>query len=123
MTTEIIKNFNNITKNFLLQMSPYFGSSYHYYFNQMLKVNCIKPIEYYIKFACPIRDQILEEKESFLDDKNYENYVDKNGKKFIELLRLKSIWHKLDENSRANIWKIFQALLILAEDYVEKKSI
>ena len=122
MSTEKIKKFNNITKSFLLQMAPYVGTSYHYYFNQMLRVNCLKPIKYYIEFAIPVRDQILNEDEQFfLNYKNYENYVDKEGKKFIELLRLKHVWNDIDPDSKLNIWKIFQALLILSEDYVKFK--
>lgn len=122
MASEKIKKFNNITKSFLLQMAPYVGTSYHYYFNQMLRVNCLKPIKYYIQFAIPLRNQILNKDEQFfLDDKNYENYVDKDGKKFIELLRLKHVWDDIDPESKANVWKFFQALLILSEEYINIK--
>ena len=123
MSTQKIKSFNSIVKSFLLQMAPHLGTSYHYYFNQMLRVNAVAPIEQFVKFAIPLRDNILSKNEQFfLDDKNYEQYVKKeDSKSFVELLRLKDVWGELDEKSKENVWKIFQALLILSEEYLNLK--
>ena len=118
-----IKSFNSITKSFLQQMSPYLGTSYHYYFNQMIRVNAIAPIEQFGGYAIPLKNNIINKDEVFfLNDKNYEKYINKTDKNFIELLKLKDIWHKLDEPSKENVWKIFHALLILSEEYIEIKT-
>lgn len=122
MSTQKIKSFNGIVKSFLLQMAPHLGTSYHYYFNQMLRVNAIAPIEQFVKFAIPLREYIMNKDEQFfLNDENYVKYVKKDGKSFVELLRLKDIWGELDETSKENVWKIFQALLVLTEEYLDLK--
>ena len=36
-----------------------------------------------------------------------------------EILRLKDIYYKLDENSRKEVWSYFKALTILSEDYIK----
>ena len=122
MSTQKIKSFNSIVKSFLLRMAPHLGTSYHYYFNQMLRANAVAPIEQFVKFAIPLRENILSKDEKFfLDDSNYEKYVKKGEQSFVELLRLKDVWGQLDEKSKENVWKIFQALLILSEEYVTLK--
>jgi len=122
MSKEIIKNFNLILNSFLSQITPLVGNFYIKKFNLITKFNTTLPIENFIVHALPLRDKILNRDESYFADNS--NHMDKVGDDdFIinEILRLQNIYFKLDQTSRSNLWDIFQAMLILGEDYVKLK--
>ncbi len=119
MSSEIIKTFNEILDSFLIQISPLVGTTYHYQFQQIIKINSLMPIEQFLVYALPLRDKILNRDESYFSNTN--NHMDKIGDNeyaLNEILRLQTIYAKLDGTSRSNVWDILQAMLVLGEDYI-----
>jgi hypothetical protein len=122
MSNEIIKNFNMILESFLTQITPLVGTFYIHKFQLIIKYNSTLPIEKFLVHALPLRDKILNRDETYFS--NNDNHTDVVGDDdFIisEILRLQNIYLKLDETSRSNLWDIFQAMLILGEDYIRLK--
>lgn len=123
MTSENIKQFNEILGSFLIQVSPLVGTSYSYQFEQIIKYNSLMPIEQFLVHALPLRDKIIKRDESYFS--NHENHTDKIGdNKAIldEILRLNNIYSQLDIVSRSNVWDIFQAMLYLGEEYIRSSK-
>jgi len=118
MSKEKIMQFNEILGSFLIQISPLVGTSYHYNFQRIIKVNFGLPIEQFLIYALPLRDKILSRDESYFN--NNENHKDTIGDKveLNEIIRLQGIYSQFDSTSKANVWDILQALLILGEEYL-----
>lgn len=139
-----IKDFNEIFNSLLIQISPHIGSSYHIQFEQIIKYNSLLPIEQFLVYALPRKDKILSRNEEYFTNisnkpsleqfcdnmiKNKEQIIDKkvnndnckHSKAMNEIIRLKDIYINLDDTSKSNIWDIFQALLIIGEEYVKIK--
>lgn len=121
MTSQIIKSFNEILDSFLVQLSPLIGTTYNYKFKQIIKVNSLLPIEQFLVHALPMRDQILNRDEIYFNDNNNHKEKIDDSKTLNEIIRLQNIYSKLDESSKSNVWDIFQALLMLGEDYIRMK--
>jgi len=117
-----VKNFNEILSNFLIQISPIIGSTYASQINNIIKYNAILPIEQFCCHALPLREKILNKDETyFINIENHNNEIKNDVDKLNEILKLKDIYSTLDDDSKSNIWDIFQALLVLGEEYVKKK--
>ena len=125
---KIIKEFNLILETFLSQLSPLIGTTYHHYFKQLTKVNAILPIQQFSNNVYPYKKKIIEEDESyFTDTSSRKNDIDDMQEYFktdeettlSEILRLKDIYYKLNEDSRKEVWSYFKALTILSEDYIK----
>jgi len=118
MTTEIVKQFNDILESFLIQISPLVGTSYHYYFKQFISYNAIMPIEQFLVYALPLREKIINRDETYFanNDNHTEMITSENA--LGEILRLQNIYRRLDTESQSNVWDIFQAMLHLGEEYV-----
>lgn len=117
---ERIKSFNEILDFFLIQISPSIGTTYHYKFQQIIKINSILPIEQFLIHVIPVRDKILNRDETYFT--NNENHKDKIGEDentLNEIIRLQGIYNQLDKQSKTNVWDILQALLILSEEYLQ----
>jgi hypothetical protein len=124
MATEKIKQFNEILSSFLIQISPLIGSDYHYKVEQIIKYNSLLPIEQFLTYALPLRDKILKRDETYFnDDNNCPSDIKNDHQTLSEILRLKDIYYKIDSTSKDNVWDIFQALLILGEEYIQIKVI
>jgi len=124
MASEKIKQFNEILDSFLIQISPLVGTSYHHYFEQYIKYNAILPMEQFLVYALPLRDKILNRDESYFENnENHNEMISTENKNNIlnEILRLQNIYRKLDNSSKSNVWDIFQAMLILGEEYIKIK--
>lgn len=127
--TELVKNFNNIIESLLIQTSPIVGTTYHTYFQKIIKVNALLPIDNAIKFMLPFKEKIFKKDESYFTDEN--NYMDhingvtsiSNDKILDEILRLKEIYYSIDQESKDNVWSILQALVQLIIEYCEAKGI
>jgi hypothetical protein len=146
-TSDIIKNFNSILESLLVQLSPVIGTTLSYNYQLVIKYNAIVPIDQFLIYALPIRDKIINRDETYFLTQNQEIRVDGQIKESIdlsekvfnkinnsdeesidkyknainEILRLKDIYEHLDNESKNNIWDIFNALLVLGEDYVKIK--
>lgn len=122
MASEKIKQFNEILSSFLIQVSPLVGSTYHQQFQTIIKYNSILPIEQFLVHALPVRDKIMNRDESYFNDNS--NHLEKIGdNEYVlnEILRLQNIYSQIDDESRSNVWDIFQAMLILGEEYINIK--
>jgi hypothetical protein len=120
MSTEIIKQFNEILDSFIVQMSPVIGTSYHYHFKRIIKANSIMPIEQFLIYALPLRDKILNKDESyFINNDNHSDKVGNNEQALNEILRLQNVYSKLDKKSKSNVWDFLQAMLVLGEEYIK----
>ncbi len=106
----IIKEFNEISIDFLTQTSSLVGSSYLYKFKLMTKVNSIFAIDLFIQRVLPFKDKIIDRDETFFLNKNVDDdYMD-------DVIGIKKIYHTLDNQSKENIWDIILALIYLAEE-------
>ena len=117
MTTEIIKQFNEILESFITQITPIVGSSVKTKFDLLIQVNSLLPLEKYLLYALPVRDKIMNREESYFD--NEENHKDDEVLELI--LTVKKVYHHMDKASQKNIWDIFQAMLFLGEEYLRIK--
>lgn len=119
MSAEKIKQFNEILDSFLIQISPLVGTTYHYQFQQLIKYNSILPLEQFLVYALPLREKILNRDETYFENNdNHSCVIGDNENVLSEILRLQGIYKRLDESSKSNVWDIFQAMLILGEDYI-----
>lgn len=116
---EKIKSFNEILETFLQQLSPIVGTTYHYYFKQLIKVNSTMPIKAFLVEVTPYREKIFKKDESYFMDIE-ENAADdrvNDDEVLTEILRLKDIYSKLDDKSRSEVWNYFQALIVISDEY------
>jgi len=119
MSKEKIKEFNDILESFLVQVSPLVGTSYHYQFQLIIKVNSVLPIERFLVYVLPMRDKIINRDETYFNDNtNYKDKIGNSEDALNEIIRLQSIYSQLDTTSKSNLWDILQALLILGEEYL-----
>jgi len=117
---EKIKQFNILMETFLTQISPLVGTSYKHYFSKLIKANALLPIKQFYVYVEPHKKQIINRDESyFKNTDNYHDYVhnDRKDKVFEEIIRLNTIYDKLDKKNREEMWLYFQALLVLSEEY------
>ena len=122
MASEKIKIFNEILGSFLIQISTHVGTSYSYQFENIIKYNAILPIEQFLVHALPLRDKILNRDETyFINNDNHTDKIGDSKEMLNEILRLQDIYVKLNKNSQSNVWDIFQAMLILGEEYIRLK--
>ncbi len=117
----IIKEFNEISLDFLSQTAPLVGNSYFYKFKLMTKVNCLFAIDLFIQKVLPYKQQIMSKDETYFINKSTDmtDYMD-------DIIGIKQIYHTLDEKSKENIWEILLALVYLAEEryiYTNKRNV
>jgi hypothetical protein len=142
MTTECVKDFNNILSSFLVQVSGLIGTTYNYHLNKVIEYNALLPLEQFLVYAIPYREYILNRDEAYFDKNSLDNkddIVNKVSSQITEygsvikiqsntmevldeILRLKNIYFSLDDNSKNNLWDILQAMLVLSEDYFRYKG-
>ena len=126
MSSDIIKQFNDILSSFLIQLSPIMGTTYSFKFEQIIQYNNALPIDHFIHHITPLREKILNKDESYFTNPRIDTNtikLDENNKSYIlsEILNLQKIYIKLDEESKSNVWDIFQALLHLSDNYILNK--
>jgi hypothetical protein len=119
MSSDKVKQFNEILGSFLIQISSLVGSSYHVYFEQLIKYNSHQPIEYFLVYVLPLRDQILTRDEAFFyDEKVSEKKFGEDKNRMEEIFKLRNVYSALDIESQNNVWEIFQCLLVLGEEFI-----
>lgn len=142
MATEKITDFNTILSSFLVQISGSIGTTYSSHFEKITTYNSTLPIEQFLVYALPYREYILKRDELYFDQKSNTNNDDivatvtsqinehgeviniaaPNINVLDEILRLKTIYYSLDEQSKNNLWDILQAMLHLSEEYFRIKG-
>ena len=120
MASEKIKQFNEILSSFLIQVSPLVGTTYHRQFQEIVKYNSLLPLEQFLVHALPVRDKIISRDETYFSNTtNHKDQIGNDENILNEILRLQDIYVQLDETSKSNVWDIFQAMLILGEEYIK----
>jgi len=122
MSVEIIKKFNEILESFLLQVSPIVGPKYHKKFKMAVKFNSSLALEKFLVYVLPVRDKIINRDETYFTNYNPDTSNDSDMEMVKEFVNLREIYQKLNKDSMDNVWDIFQALLILGEDYIRIKN-
>lgn len=133
---EIIKSFNSILGDFLQQISPLIGTSYHHYFTNLIKYNSLLPIQYFIHYVHDpnksLEQQILNRDEHYFTDitnikeKHNDHLQDAKGYEdtaLMEIIRLQGVYSKLSKESKDNVWDILLTLLYLSNQYMELKNL
>ncbi len=105
----IIKQFNDISIDFLTQTSSIVGNTYLYKYKLMTKINCVYAIDTFINNVLPYKHKIINRDETFFLNKTIDNYMD-------DIIGIKKIYHTLDDESKNNIWEIVLALVYLADE-------
>ncbi len=132
--TDKIKLFNSILESFLAQTAPILGTTYHFYFIKLIKVNASLPINHAIKNLLIHKNQIINKDESYFVNKDVYNDNIKNMDGIIdqpisdenilsEIMRLKDIYYQFNDESKEHIWSILQSLLQLTIEYKELKNL
>ena len=121
MASNIIIQFNEILTSFLVQIIPIVGSTYHSNVQTIIRFNSALPIENFLYYAIECRDKIMNRDESYFRDKTIVTSNVVRNDKLDEVFKLQNIYGVLDKESKDNVWDIFQALLILGEDYIKAK--
>jgi len=121
MSNKIITTFNEILESLLVQLKSVIGGKYHRKFSIATKLNSGIALERFLVYALPVRDHILNRNEKFFTEEDHSNTIEDKDD-LIEIMNLKDIFEKLDDKSKDNVWDIFQALLVLGEDYIRTKS-
>ena len=139
---EYVKDFNNILSSFLVQVSGLIGTTYSYHLSKVIEYNSVLPIEQFLVYAIPYRDQILNRDEAYFNQNSsdykddiiqkvstqineYGNVININSNNMTvldEILRLKNIYYSLDADSQKNLWDILQAMLQLSEEYFRERG-
>jgi len=121
---DIIKNFNSILGDFLKQVSPMVGTTYHHYFTKLIQINAIEPIRlfsYYVHNSeKPLATYIETRNEEYFENTdNHKKYMnnDTSENALMEIIKLKGIYTQLNKESKDNLWDILQALLQLSKEY------
>ena len=89
---EIIKSFNEILGDFLQQISPIIGTTYHHYFTKLIKINAVEPIKlfsYYVHNSeKPLATYIETRNESYFEntDNHMDNITTENA--LMEIIKL-----------------------------------
>ena len=121
MSRNITIQFNEILSSFLIQIVPIVGSTYYNNIQTIIKFNSALPIENFLYYAIECRDKILNRDDSYFLDQSVVQSTTVREDRLDEVFKLQDIYHILDKKSKDNVWDIFQALLILGEDYIKIK--
>ena len=118
--TEKVKEFNQIIESFLIQVSPIVGTSYHFYYKKLIKVNAIEPIKLFqVEVVIPYKDKIFEKDETYFVnfDENGREKLSREDEYLRDFLKMKEIYHQIDDQSKEVCWQYLQALVVLSEEY------
>jgi len=115
--TNIIKQFNDISIEFMKQTEQITGTSYINQFKLMTRLNSLIAIDMYIKKILPYKYYIYNKDERFFINMDIDNsYM----AYFTDIIEIKYIFKKLDKDTKNNIWEYIQALTLLAEEKSNK---
>ena len=117
---EKVKEFNQIIESFLIQVSPIVGTSYHFYYKKLIKVNAIEPIKLFqVEVVIPYKDKIFAKDETYFVnfDENGREKLSREDEYLRDFLKMKEIYHQIDDQSKEVCWQYLQALVVLSEEY------
>jgi hypothetical protein len=112
----IIKEFNQISIDFLEQTSKLAGKKFLTKFKLMTGVNSVYAIDRFIVNVLPYKQFIIDKDELFFLNKEVSD-------EFIKDVEwIKEVYFQLDSDSKDNIWNIVLALVCLAEERKKMSS-
>tara|TARA_B100001093_G_C26282862_1_gene781859 strand:- start:20 stop:391 length:372 start_codon:yes stop_codon:yes gene_type:complete len=117
---EKVKEFNQIIESFLIQVSPIVGTSYHFYYKKLIKVNAIEPIKLFqVEVVTPYKDKIFAKDETYFVnfDENGREKLSREDEYLRDFLKMKEIYYQIDSSSKEVCWQYLQALVVLSEEY------
>jgi hypothetical protein len=118
MCSKIVTQFNEVLESFLDQLSPTIGTKYANKFRFYVSMDTTMAIEKFLVHALPVREKILKRDDTYFTSSECTgNTTDNNI--MTEIIQMQTIYHKLDNESKKNLWDIFQALLLLGEEYIK----
>ena len=115
----IVKKFNIIAEDLLRQTAHLIGSTYLTKFKTVILFNSSVPIEKFKLNLLPYKNYIINKDTEFFMNSEI-NLSETNKKYYNDMIDLKDIFSKIDNESKENIWEILQALIILCEAYLNK---
>ena len=120
---EIIKKFNDITKDLLNDMKGIIGSSYSFKFNMISRVNSSLPIQKFNVNVLKFKKYILEKNPEYFTNESIiinelKDFSDNEKEYYMnEYYYLKNIYENIDNQSKDNLWDILIVLTYLCENY------
>jgi hypothetical protein len=121
MSGKIVSQFNEVFASFLEQVSPVIGTKYQNKFQFYISMDSTSGIETFLVHALPVRDKIMSRDETYFTSPENANrdQSSRDNSVLSEILKMQSVYAKLNEESKKNMWDIFQALLLLGEEYIK----
>ena len=90
--------------------------------NAAIKMNKLSIIGKYIEHVLEHEDQInARDERFFLDDLNYESSGIKTEQSMLQVMKFKSIWHKLNDKHKEKIFEYFIVITYWARQYFNIK--
>jgi hypothetical protein len=84
--------------------------------NALYSANPQKLIELFGEYVIPYKQKIMEKDETFFLNKNdYDKDFDEDDMSMFENFHMEELWHTFDQNTKNNIFKYFNILIILYE--------
>tara|TARA_A100001015_G_scaffold320771_1_gene448421 strand:- start:676 stop:1044 length:369 start_codon:yes stop_codon:yes gene_type:complete len=108
--------FNKILISLLSQLSDLIGVKYYNKIKRISKINYLLPLKYSVKFFNNYQEKIMNKDELFFLNEEL-NKSSLNDDSLNEILKLKKIYYKIDNQSKENLWLNLQALTLLSNDY------
>ena len=119
---KLCEQFNNIVLSLISQISKYTNKSYESQFNMLIKINKVIPIERFSSDVTDYRTKIMERDEKFFYEHTYNEVEDNDGSIMDEIIHLKEIYEKLNQESISNIWDYLHAMIYLGDEYNNEKN-
>jgi len=118
MCSKIVSQFNEVLESFLDQLSPTIGTKYANKFRFYVSMDTTMAIEKFLVHAIPLREKIINRDETYFTSPECSDKATDNNT-ISEIVQMQSIYGKLNKESKKNLWDIFQALLLLGEEYIK----
>jgi hypothetical protein len=113
--TNIIKQFNSIVEDLLLQTTSLIGAKYLFNFKTIILCNSSMPIDKFTVNVLPYKHHIINRNLNFFINQDIDSYSN-------DIIDLKNIFLNISEESRNNIWDILHALIILCSERLAYKN-
>ena len=119
-----IKKFNltidNLVNDIILVFPNYeYLKVFREKFNLLIKYNVRKPIEFFKDSVYSFKEQIISKDEDFFINKDYNEDVQQlqydSKWSLDQVLNLKELWTKLNDENKEVIWTYFSVLIKLIE--------
>jgi len=119
---QLVKDFNtqllDLMKEFVLLTNDKDLQAYEYLLKELLKKNCMLPIENFKAHVLPYKQKIYEQDEEyFLKNDDYIKNVQNDDDSLLKALKLKEIYKMLNKDGKQNLWNFLKVLCYYAESY------